>query len=255
MNDLLKSIKAHLYEKATSPLFGIFAISWALWNYKFILVLISSMKVADKLAYISEHFFVDISSSLLTGMLYPILTTVLVIFVYPYPAKFVYEFSRKKQKELREIKQTIEDETPLTVEESRKIRRELIELELKYEKELEYRTTENKRLKEMIDELNSDIPSAPSSEQNATNVNSSHEKPDNVTHEQFDLLLFISSQKELIKEIEILEHAKTDHVKTKYNLGELVGLKLAKIHYPNGIAAYEVTHAGRKALVSEGLIK
>ena len=39
LDELLGSVKANLYDKAVSPLFGIFAAFWITWNYKFIMVI------------------------------------------------------------------------------------------------------------------------------------------------------------------------------------------------------------------------
>ena len=51
LDDLSKSIKASLYERATSPLFGAFVISWLAWNYRFVLTVISSMSAKEKFSY------------------------------------------------------------------------------------------------------------------------------------------------------------------------------------------------------------
>ena len=57
IEDISKSIKANMYERATSPLFGAFAISWAIWNYKTILAILSSMTVKEKVSYIENEIY------------------------------------------------------------------------------------------------------------------------------------------------------------------------------------------------------
>ena len=150
MNDFLKSIKSHLYDKATSPLFGVFVLSWSAWNYKFLLVFFSSMLVDEKIDYIETFLYPGMSSCLLQGILYPLITTIIFIFLYPYPAKFVYRFTRNRQKELRKIKQEIENGILLTVEESRQLRREVLKIEIEHQSDMAKRDSEIERLKDLV---------------------------------------------------------------------------------------------------------
>ena len=153
LDDLAKTVKAQLYERVSSPLLGAFAISWVAWNYRFLLVLFSSMPVAEKFTFIDSHIFDSYQGIFLHGMLYPLITTLLLIFVYPFPAKFVYEYWRTRQRELKEIQQRIDDETPLTREEARELRHETLNARLEFEQELERRSDEITRLKETIKDL------------------------------------------------------------------------------------------------------
>ena len=59
------------------------------------------------------------------GVLFPALTSLAYLFLYPFPAKWVYEFTREQQKKILAIRRRIEEETPLTIEDSRRIRAEL----------------------------------------------------------------------------------------------------------------------------------
>lgn len=140
--EIIKSIKASLYDRATSPLFGTFAVSWIIWNYRFIFVLFSPMSIIDKFSYIDETLYAASWTQWRYFLVYPLVTTALFIFVYPFPAQFVYEYWRKRQKELIEIRRKIEDETLLTVGESRKLRQRTIELEEEYGSKL-YSSEEN----------------------------------------------------------------------------------------------------------------
>lgn len=109
MDDYIKSIKAQLYDRAVSPLFGTFALSWAAWNYKFIVLLVSTMEVEKKLSYIPSVLYTSWGDRLGTGLIFPAITTFAFIYGYPHVAKPVYRYVRQKQKELREIKHAIEE--------------------------------------------------------------------------------------------------------------------------------------------------
>lgn len=135
ISDLYKDIKIQLYERATSPLLGSFVISWCLWNYKFLLVVFSSGKAFDKIARIEFVLYPNAWDVALIGIIYPLVTTLFFIFVYPYPARIVFEYTRNQQAKTKLIQQKIEDDTPLTIEESREIRSKFRALERIHDEE------------------------------------------------------------------------------------------------------------------------
>ena len=85
--DVSKSIKASLYDRVSSPLFGAFSFSWGAWNYKFLLLLLSSMDVKNKIEYIEMVLYPSYQELLLTGFAYPLITSVLFILNLPFSRK------------------------------------------------------------------------------------------------------------------------------------------------------------------------
>lgn len=152
-NELTKSIKAALYDRTVSPLFGAFLISWLAWNHRFVVVLLSSMDVAEKFSYIDENIYGTWWPLVGNAFLLPLLTALFFIFAYPYPAKYVYEFWRHRQKELKLIRQKIEDETPLTMAESRVLREKLADVSFDYEQKLNRANDELEGAKRAISEV------------------------------------------------------------------------------------------------------
>ncbi len=136
MEDVIKTIKAQLYDRATSPLSGAFIISWCLWNWRVLVILFSDMPVDEKFIYIDTKIFITSSDLILNSMVYPLIPTLLIIFLYPWPARFVYEYSRVQQRKLKEIQQKIEDEEPLTKEQAREIKANVTEKESRFENTL-----------------------------------------------------------------------------------------------------------------------
>ena len=153
IEDLTTTIKAQLYERVSSPLLSSFFISWCGWNYKFILILFSGMASHEKIVYIDLNIFPNLASAVVHGALLPALTSLLLIFVYPIPAEFIYRHVKINQRRLKEIQQSIDDESPLSKEQARKLRREALENQLKYEAEIDSKNLENARLKEIISDL------------------------------------------------------------------------------------------------------
>lgn len=138
-SDILNSIKATLYDRISNPLVGAFFVSWIIWNYKFVWVLFSASTFAEKFQYIDVELYPTVIHMLGYILLAPAVFTYLYLYQLPKLSHIVYEHYQIKQKELKEIKQKIEDETPLTKEESRKLRTEIRMLEVKHQEEMDAR--------------------------------------------------------------------------------------------------------------------
>lgn len=160
LDELTTTIKAQLYERVSSPLLSSFAIAWCGWNYKFLLVIFSGMSSYEKITYIDMNLFPDLPAKIIYGAVLPLLTSLFLIYVYPVPAEYIYKHVKTKQKRLKEIQQSIDDDSPISKEQARKIRRETLENQLKYEGEIDAKNSENSRLKEMISELQQQISKA-----------------------------------------------------------------------------------------------
>lgn len=249
LDDLAKTVKAQLYERVSSPLLGAFTISWVAWNYRFLLVLISSIPVADKFAYIDNNIFNSYQNIFLHGTLYPLITTLALIFIYPFPAKFVYEYSRTRQRELKEVQQRIDDETPLTREEARELRHETLKARIEFEQELGRRSDEITRLKETIKELQPIVNSSPIKQAKATQqkkaaVNSV------LDDNQVQMLKSIAESANGLRVTDLIPSSGNEKIHAEYNLGELEAKEYASRNYLSG-RGYVVTatHSGRSYLI------
>lgn len=162
ISETVTALKAHLYEKVTSPLWGAFAFSWSLWNYRFIMVLLSSEPVKVKFEYIDATLhYSDWMTILLYGVVFPACSTILLIYAYPIPAKKVFEYWRKQQIAMKEIQKTIDDEKPMTREEEKELRTSMVEQELSFSKERSEREAEVKRLREAVASLQAQLEQRP----------------------------------------------------------------------------------------------
>lgn len=151
-DEIAKSVRASLYERTTSPLFGAYTVAWCIWNYKFLLTLLSELPIREKLDVLHMTFF-PTAESYAYAFAVPFIGTLVFIFLYPYPARYVYEFWRKQQKLLKEVRQKIDDEMPVTKEEAKELRRSLQRLEDEYQREINNRSAEIQRLREQLHDL------------------------------------------------------------------------------------------------------
>lgn len=251
MQDIINSFKAHLYERTSSPLIGSFLFYWFICNYKLVMVILDGdMKLNDKFKLIKtlypqniwtpwEGFDIHYSTLLGNGLLMPLLITLAYIFIIPYPAKFVYSFWKNKQKEIQEIKQKIDDETPLTKEQSKKIREDFKTLEsLYYENLLNSKETEANNLfdKEKDDNLNKDI---------------------KLNDYEVKILKYLSDYpNHMIKASSINDFFKETQSKTDYFLDKLTSENFLTRNYSNreGEHQYGIYQRGREYLVVNQII-
>jgi len=154
-DDLTKEIKAQLYERVRSPLFGAFALSWVPWNYRPMLASLSGMPFERKLAYL-DSFYPSIWHWGWFCAGGPLLTAVLFLLLYPYPARWMYGYWANQHKELKKVQQQIEDETPITQEEASALRKVGLDQAREYQARLNELAASNKELEERVRLLQGD---------------------------------------------------------------------------------------------------
>jgi hypothetical protein len=248
VEDLVNSVKAQLYERISSPLLFSLVFSWVAWNYRLILIAISSMSPSDKFMAI-ELLPLTYDNPLFYKAVYwflgPALTATLYIFLYPIPAKFVYKYTRNEQKKLKEIQQLIEDETPLTIAEARKLRTALRQLETEFEQMMESRDAEIARLKSELSALS---PAAPAKRRSAP----PQKVQLNLPIEEQEILQFVAERDEVNLD-DILSASRFDKLQGQYHVDQLVSHRLISVG--DGEFAHEMsvelTERGRAFLVEK----
>lgn len=150
------SIKATLYDRISSPLSSSFLVSWCLWNYKILIVLFSSIKPYDKYNQIEilisttifkTPFYEPLGYWLSNGIVFPALSALAYIYLYPVPSKIIYEHHLKTQDALKSLRNKIENEERLSVKDSLKIKndwfgKEKVYIDLINSKDIDIKTKE-----------------------------------------------------------------------------------------------------------------
>lgn len=153
IDDITTTIKAQLYDRVTSPLSGAFLLSWVVWNWKFITIVLSDLKAPVKLTYIDLYIFPNTTTILSHGVLLPLVSAILLLTVYPIPAKWFYKISHRHKKTLKGVQQSIEDETPMTLEEAADLRKSYRAVQSQHEKDIATKTTELASTKNLQNQL------------------------------------------------------------------------------------------------------
>lgn len=150
LDEILSSAKTTLVERLASPLLGSFVVAWCAWNYRFLIVLLSEKSITKTFELIDTVIFPTPLAVVTHGFLFPLISALVYVFIYPYPARFVYGFTRRRQKEINQLRQQIEDETPMTKEESRALRLEYLERERSWKEKMDSLVGENESLKSAV---------------------------------------------------------------------------------------------------------
>lgn len=194
MEDILRSIRAFLYERSVSPLAGAFVVAWLVWNFRILVILFSGEHFDYKFAAIDEYFLIatpwkiewldQYLGRILSGLLIPSLFAFSYIYLYPFLAAPVYEFTLSRRQKLRRIKQDAEDQRLLSVEESRELHRQIAELQQGYDTDSENWAKQRGSLTQTISELEQQLAARPANQVIAIGPNE-----DETEIDEFDSLL------------------------------------------------------------------
>jgi DNA-binding MarR family transcriptional regulator len=153
LKDLIIGIRKQLSERLVSPLMPSFVISWLIVNYRLVVAILSSEPLEKKLSFIDTVLFPSSQIVVSHGFLIPLAASLAYILLYPYPAKWVYQYALKRQRELRDARQRAENERILTLEESQRLRTYYFDREIELKKQTQERQEEIEQLRAKITQL------------------------------------------------------------------------------------------------------
>ena len=151
LTEILNSIKATLYDRTSSPLFGSFAVSWAVWNYRVLIVLVGDGTFDEKIKYVDGTLYPTWWHVAGLGVAAPLTTALAYIFLYPWPARRVYEFTATQQKRLRDLRKKIEGDELVSVEEARELRHAHVSMQIDFDRQIKSLQTERDTLRQLLE--------------------------------------------------------------------------------------------------------
>lgn len=83
LKDLWASLVAGMRERTTNPLTVAFIISWCLWNYKFFVVILGDDPTTQRLKALEEMYPLIRETYMGGALLYPALSALIYVFIYP----------------------------------------------------------------------------------------------------------------------------------------------------------------------------
>jgi hypothetical protein len=249
MDDLIKSVKAQLYDRVSSPLLASFLISWLAWNHRMLLVLVSSeFKLVQKFDYVDKVLYPGAYQVICQGFLWPLLSALVLLVIYPIPGRWIYEHVRKEQKVLKEIQQRIEDETPITQEEAHELRLIIRNAAREHDKQIRERDEEISSLKKELAETKT-VPVAPST---LSPSEPAPGPPSIKTSDSQTLMLHAIASKDNIADWELRHKFQAGENLAKYmhNLDRLQEQGLIESFLDDGTERYRSLPLGRAHLVA-----
>ncbi|PJZ23885.1 hypothetical protein CH352_18900 [Leptospira hartskeerlii] len=241
ISEIKKSIEKVLTERAISPFAGTFLISWLSWNWDVAIALLYSQKeilISDRIFYVNYY-----AASWCKVILYPILSTFVLLLIYPLLSNLSYWLWLLYEVWKKTVKNKIESQELLTLEESIRIKLELEEMSKKIadimmEKD---RTIEGfKREKELIGQMYKNSEEELSSLRAGLSVSKSH-----------DVVLY-ENIKESYNLKEALHSLFESYSKDEYRNSLRIPKKILEYFYVNDILLKEEMSNSKIVLGSAG---
>ena len=167
MDEPIESIKTFFRDRTSSPLGGAFAVAWVIWNYKVVLILISSIPLRNKFAMISEQFSewdycieawpILGSGEAIAGLLIPGAIAFSYLIFYPIFAIPAYALSLLFQSGMKWVRLKNDGLKPISRAEARALNNRINVDEAKNQQELEDRDNKIKDLQKTLVDLESDL--------------------------------------------------------------------------------------------------
>jgi hypothetical protein len=153
LKELGNSVKVILYDRAVSPLSGVFALVWLGFNWKALAVLILGRDdIVTRITYIDAHY-VDVWRN----VYYPAIVSAGVLLLYPFIALAAYALWEKVSTWKTNLKQRFEDTVALPLAKSLALRREMKEQEKQYADAMESRDARIAELQSTNQNLSSEL--------------------------------------------------------------------------------------------------
>ncbi|MGC4023337.1 MAG: hypothetical protein QM734_16025 [Cyclobacteriaceae bacterium] len=123
---MVSSLERLLRERVSSPLYSTFTVTWVLSNWKiFYLTIFVSADIItprNKIEYIIQNYF-----DWCHLLLYPIASTIFLLFALPYAEKEVYKSYLKFKNGRQKLREQMEANKLLTIEESTQMQLDMLE--------------------------------------------------------------------------------------------------------------------------------
>lgn len=240
IKDVLKEARMAISDRISSPIIPAFVISWTLWNYKFVMIVLSNNPVSTTIRLINEIAFPCWISVVTYGMLLPVATAGTYIFAFPFLEKFVVKFWSEKQKEIKNEKLSAESEILLTPEEGMALRRAIREIVSQHQVELSEKGVEIGALQKELSRVTAEMSKSTRREASDLPV---------ITEEELSVLRLFAVTTTSILEQHIFSQIEMLPVRVQHVLDSLLGKNC--LSFGNGLKGkyFELTSVGRSVLV------
>lgn len=122
IDEIKKSVNSIIYERARSPLFGTFAISWLFWNWRifYITIFMDKTIIPNKLDFIQQYLYNQAHL-----IWYPLISTAILLTLVPFINNGAFWLDLKFKKWRIDQRHEIEKKQLLTIEQSILLREQI----------------------------------------------------------------------------------------------------------------------------------
>lgn len=144
VDEIKKSVNSILYERARSPFFGTFAISWLFWNWRifYITLFMDTNAIPNKLDFIHKYLYNQAHL-----IWYPLVSTIVLLTLVQFISNGAFWLDMKFRKWRTDQRHEIEKKQLLTVEQSLLLREQIKAQEERFQKITAEKEQEIKLLK------------------------------------------------------------------------------------------------------------
>lgn len=150
LREVLDSLKVHVRDRVSNPLYGAFLVSWVVFNYRLLLVLIGEGTWRDKITFIDLTLYPTAEFSFQRGLVFPLLTSAIFVILAPFIRRWVTVFIAERDAVTSGELLRIKRETPLAPDAADALRRSLFD-------ERQRRIDETRKLEAQVAELNTQV--------------------------------------------------------------------------------------------------
>lgn len=145
LREILDSIGAHLRTRFANPLYGAYLFSWAVINFRLLLVLLGNGTWREKIDYIDTVLYPHWWWWGWFGVAYPLLVAIALVVTSPFAQRWVAVFLREREKTTIQRLLQIAEETPLSPDAASRLHQRMVKQQIDHKQEIsEY----SKRLEE-----------------------------------------------------------------------------------------------------------
>ncbi len=128
VDSLKEEVKAAALSRFNSPFIGAYLVSWLLWNHRMIFALFSGLPLGQRFHYIDEVLYPTANTFALYHFLGPTLSTLVYIFLMPWPTEWVHRWNLQRKLRLKQADLRADGHRLLTEAESTELQKKVGEL-------------------------------------------------------------------------------------------------------------------------------
>ncbi|MBF4258929.1 hypothetical protein EAY27_02920 [Vibrio anguillarum] len=152
IKEITNSIKAALYQRVSSPLYGTYICSWAIYNWELVLPLMfGTKKFDDRLADFKIGLSPEATGFEYNTVLVPLLITATLLAIQPLLQRFIFIYTEWNRSEGLKKRDQYSSETMLTLEQSNELRSSVQKVQQFHQEVLRNKEEEVNEYKRQLD--------------------------------------------------------------------------------------------------------